>query len=45
MNINKNSHVKLDRLASSISRSWEEVKQMEAGVIESKSAMSFVDEL
>ena len=45
MVLNKKQQDKLDRLASSISRSWEEVKQIETGIIESKSAMSFLDEL
>lgn len=45
MNINKNPQFKLDRLAESLRRSWEEVKQIEAEIIESKPAMSFLDEL
>lgn len=32
-------------LAQSIKRSWEQIKQMEAGEIPIKSAMSFIDEL
>lgn len=43
--LNKEQQDKLDGLASSLRRSWEEVKQIEAGTIESKSAMSFLDEL
>lgn len=34
-----------DMLAESIRRSWKQVKQMEAGEIPVKSAMTFVEEL
>ncbi|MBD5271968.1 MAG: hypothetical protein HDS42_01640 [Bacteroides sp.] len=43
--LNKEQQEKLDGLAASLRRSWEEVKQIETGIIESKSAMSFLDEL
>ena len=36
---------KVDELAESLKRSWEQVKQMEAGVIPVKSAMDFINEL
>lgn len=42
--LNKEQQEKLDGLAASLRRSWEEVKQIETGIIESKSAMSFLDE-
>lgn len=42
--LNKEEQEKLDGLAASLRRSWEEVKQIETGIIESKSAMSFLDE-
>lgn len=35
----------VDEMAQSIKRSWQQVKQMEAGEIPSKSAMAFIDEL
>ena len=43
--LNKEQQEKLDGLVASLRRSWEEVKQIETGIIESKSAMSFLDEL
>ena len=43
--LNKAQQDKLDSLANSLRRSWEEVKQIEAGVIESKSAMSFIEDM
>lgn len=42
--LNKEQQEMLDGLAASLRRSWEEVKQIETGIIESKSAMSFLDE-
>ena len=36
---------KLEEITDSIRRSWNEVKQMEAGVKSAKSALSFIDEL
>ena len=42
--LNKEQQEMLDGLAASLRRSWEEVKQIEAGTIKSKSAMSFLDE-
>ncbi len=35
----------LDEVTESIKRSWDEVKQIEAGVKPAKSAMKFIDEL
>ncbi len=35
----------VDEVAESIKRSWAQVKQMEAGTMPAKSAMSFIDEL
>ncbi|MDE7414428.1 MAG: hypothetical protein K2N05_11685 [Muribaculaceae bacterium] len=43
--LNKGQQERLDNLADSLRRSWSEVKQIEAGMIESKTAMSFLDEL
>lgn len=42
--LNKEQQEMLDGLAASLRRSWEEVKQIKAGTIKSKSAMSFLDE-
>lgn len=42
--LNKEQQEMLDGLAASLRRSWEEVKQIGTGIIESKSAMSFLDE-
>ncbi len=35
----------VEGMTESIKRSWEQIKQMEAGEIPTKSAMSFIDEL
>ncbi len=35
----------MDEMARSLKRSWEQVKQMEAGNIPEKSALDFIDEL
>ncbi len=35
----------VDEMVDSIKRSWDQVKQMEAGTIPTKSAMEFIDEL
>lgn len=35
----------LNKLADSMKRSWEQAKQMEAGKLPTKSAMTFIDEL
>lgn len=36
---------RVDEMAKSIHRSWEQVKKMEAGEVPAKSAMDFIDEL
>lgn len=36
---------KVNEVADSIKRSWQQVKQMEAGEIPAKSALAFIDEL
>lgn len=36
---------KVNEVADSIKRSWQQVKQMEAGEIPAKSALAFIDKL
>ena len=36
---------RLDEMAESLKRSWNEIKRIEAGEISAKSAMDFIDEL
>ena len=36
---------RVEELAASVKRSWNEIKQVEAGEIQAKSAIAFIDEL
>ncbi|MDE6264602.1 MAG: hypothetical protein K2M11_05590 [Paramuribaculum sp.] len=45
VNLSPNQKHHVSEIAESISRSWKQVKQMEAGEIPVKSAMEFIDEL
>lgn len=36
---------KLAKMSESLKKSWQQIKQMEAGILPSQSAMDFIDEL
>lgn len=45
LSLSQQQQQRIDKMAESIKRSWNQVKQMEAGEIPTKSAMAFLDEL
>lgn len=45
LSLSQQQQQRIDKMTESIKRSWNQVKQMEAGEIPTKSAMAFLDEL
>lgn len=45
VSLSQKQQSQISEMKASIKRSWEQVKQMQAGELPSKSALSFIDEL